>query len=186
MDRLLIGDVGYGKTEVAMRAAFKAVQDGKQVAYLAPTTILSKQHYESFVARFKDFDVKIGLLNRYVSIKEQQELLTNIKSGKINIVVGTHRILSKDVIFKDLGLLIIDEEQRFGVEHKEKIKEFKTEVDVLTLTATPIPRTLQMSMIGIRSLSLIETPPMNRYPVQTYVLEEHDLSLIHISEPTRP
>ena len=174
MDRLLIGDVGYGKTEVAMRAAFKAVQDGKQVAYLAPTTILSKQHYESFVARFKDFDVKIGLLNRYVSIKEQQELLTNIKSGKINIVVGTHRILSKDVIFKDLGLLIIDEEQRFGVEHKEKIKEFKTEVDVLTLTATPIPRTLQMSMIGIRSLSLIETPPMNRYPVQTYVLEEHD------------
>ena len=121
MDRLLIGDVGYGKTEVAMRAAFKAVQDGKQVAYLAPTTILSKQHYESFVARFKDFDVKIGLLNRYVSIKEQQELLTNIKSGKINIVVGTHRILSKDVIFKDLGLLIIDEEQRFGVEHKEKI-----------------------------------------------------------------
>lgn len=174
MDRLLIGDVGYGKTEVAMRAAFKAVQDGKQVAYLAPTTILSKQHYESFVSRFRDFDVKVGLLNRYISVKEQQELLESIKSGKINIVVGTHRILSKDVIFKDLGLLIIDEEQRFGVEHKEKIKEFKTEVDVLTLTATPIPRTLQMSMIGIRSLSLIETPPMNRYPVQTYVLEEHD------------
>lgn len=174
MDRLLIGDVGYGKTEVAMRAAFKAVQDGKQVAYLAPTTILSKQHYESFVSRFSDFDVKVGLLNRYISVKEQQELLESIKSGKINIVVGTHRILSKDVIFKDLGLLIIDEEQRFGVEHKEKIKEFKTEVDVLTLTATPIPRTLQMSMIGIRSLSLIETPPMNRYPVQTYVLEEHD------------
>lgn len=174
MDRLLIGDVGYGKTEVAMRAAFKAVMDGKQVAYLAPTTILSKQHYESFVSRFKDFPVKIALLNRYVSIKEQQELLTKIKSGKIDVVVGTHRILSKDVNFKDLGLLIIDEEQRFGVEHKEKIKEFKTEVDVLTLTATPIPRTLQMSMIGIRSLSLIETPPMNRYPVQTYVLEEHD------------
>ncbi|MTM89623.1 transcription-repair coupling factor, partial [Turicibacter sanguinis] len=174
MDRLLIGDVGYGKTEVAMRAAFKAVMDGKQVAYLAPTTILTKQHYESFVSRFKDFPVKIGLLNRYVSLKEQQELLTNIKSGKIDIVVGTHRLLSKDVKFKDLGLLIIDEEQRFGVEHKEKIKEFKTEVDVLTLTATPIPRTLQMSMIGIRSLSLIETPPMNRYPVQTYVLEEHD------------
>lgn len=174
MDRLLIGDVGYGKTEVAMRAAFKAVMDGKQVAYLAPTTILSKQHYESFVSRFKDFPVKIALLNRYVSLKEQQELLINIKSGKIDVVVGTHRILSKDVEFKDLGLLIIDEEQRFGVEHKEKIKEFKTEVDVLTLTATPIPRTLQMSMIGIRSLSLIETPPMNRYPVQTYVLEEHD------------
>lgn len=174
MDRLLIGDVGYGKTEVAMRAAFKAVQDGKQVAYLAPTTILSKQHYESFVARFREFNVKIGLLNRYVSIKEQQELLRNIKNGKIDIVVGTHRILSNDVCFKDLGLLIIDEEQRFGVEHKEKIKEFKTEVDVLTLTATPIPRTLQMSMIGVRSLSLIETPPMNRYPVQTYVLEEHE------------
>lgn len=174
MDRLLIGDVGYGKTEVAMRAAFKAVMDGKQVAYLAPTTILSKQHYESFGNRFKDFPVKIALLNRYVSLKEQQELLTNIKSGKIDVVVGTHRILSKDVEFKDLGLLIIDEEQRFGVEHKEKIKEFKTEIDVLTLTATPIPRTLQMSMIGIRSLSLIETPPMNRYPVQTYVLEEHD------------
>lgn len=174
MDRLLIGDVGYGKTEVAMRAAFKAVMDGKQVAYLAPTTILSKQHYESFVNRFKDFPIKIALLNRYVSLKEQQELLINIKSGKIDVVVGTHRILSKDVKFKDLGLLIIDEEQRFGVEHKEKIKEFKTEVDVLTLTATPIPRTLQMSMIGIRSLSLIETPPMNRYPVQTYVLEEHD------------
>lgn len=174
MDRLLIGDVGYGKTEVAMRAAFKAVQDGKQVAYLAPTTILSKQHYESFVSRFKDFNVNICLLNRYVTPKDQRELLKNIKNGKINIVVGTHRILSKDVVFQDLGLLIIDEEQRFGVEHKEKIKEFKTEVDVLTLTATPIPRTLQMSMIGIRSLSLIETPPMNRYPVQTYVLEEHD------------
>lgn len=174
MDRLLIGDVGYGKTEVAMRAAFKAVQDGKQVAYLAPTTILSKQHYESFVARFKEFDVKIALINRYVSIKEQRQLLEDIKNGKIDIVVGTHRILSNDVSFKDLGLLIIDEEQRFGVEHKEKIKEFKTEVDVLTLTATPIPRTLQMSMIGVRSLSLIETPPMNRYPVQTYVLEEHD------------
>lgn len=174
MDRLLIGDVGYGKTEVAMRAAFKAVMDGKQVAYLAPTTILTKQHYESFVSRFKDFPIRIGLLNRYVSLKEQQELLIKIKSGKIDIVVGTHRLLSKDVEFKDLGLLIIDEEQRFGVEHKEKIKEFKTEVDVLTLTATPIPRTLQMSMIGIRSLSLIETPPMNRYPVQTYVLEEHD------------
>ncbi|HAX73894.1 MAG TPA: transcription-repair coupling factor [Firmicutes bacterium] len=174
MDRLLIGDVGYGKTEVAMRAAFKAVMDGKQVAYLAPTTILTKQHYQSFVSRFKDFPINIGLLNRYVTPKEQQELLSKIKSGKIDIVVGTHRLLSKDVEFKDLGLLIIDEEQRFGVEHKEKIKEFKTEVDVLTLTATPIPRTLQMSMIGIRSLSLIETPPLNRYPVQTYVLEEHD------------
>ena len=174
MDRLLIGDVGYGKTEVAMRAAFKAVMNGKQVAYLAPTTILSKQQYESFIKRFKDFDVKIAVLNRYLTPKEQKELLEKVKNGNIDIVVGTHRLLSKDVKFKDLGLLVIDEEQRFGVEHKEKIKEFKTEIDVLTLTATPIPRTLQMSMIGIRSLSLIETPPLNRYPVQTYVLEEHD------------
>lgn len=174
MDRLLIGDVGYGKTEVAMRAAFKAVMDGKQVAYLAPTTILSKQQYENFTKRFKDFDIKIGVINRYLSAKEQKNLLELLKDGKIDIIVGTHRLLSKDVKYKDLGLLVIDEEQRFGVEHKEKIKEMKTEVDVLTLTATPIPRTLQMSMIGIRSLSLIETPPLNRYPVQTYVLEEHD------------
>ena len=174
MDRLLIGDVGYGKTEVAMRAACKAVLEGKQVAYLAPTTILTKQQYESFMKRFADFPVRIGLLNRYISQKQQQQLLKEVKHGKIDIVVGTHRILSKDVVFQDLGLLIIDEEQRFGVRHKEKIKEFKNEVDVLTLTATPIPRTLQMSMVGIRSLSLIETPPMNRYPVQTYVLEEHD------------
>ena len=174
MDRLLIGDVGYGKTEVAMRAAFKAVMSGKQVAYLAPTTILSKQQYESFLKRFESFDVKIGVINRYLSTKEQKDLLEKLKNGKIDIIVGTHRLLSKDVVYKDLGLLIIDEEQRFGVEHKEKIKELKTEVDVLTLTATPIPRTLQMSMIGIRSLSLIETPPLNRYPVQTYVLEEHE------------
>jgi len=174
MDRLLIGDVGYGKTEVAMRAAFKAVMDGKQVAYLAPTTILSKQQYEAFLARFNGFGVKIAVLNRYISRNDQKELLEKTKDGRIDIIVGTHRILSKDVVFKDLGLLVIDEEQRFGVEHKEKIKELKTEVDVLTLTATPIPRTLQMSMIGIRSLSLIETPPLNRYPVQTYVLEEND------------
>ena len=174
MDRLLIGDVGYGKTEVAMRAAFKAVMDGKQVAYLAPTTILSKQQYENFVKRFSDFDMRIGVLNRYLTIKEQNDLLRRLSEGQIDILIGTHRMLSKDVVYKDLGLLVIDEEQRFGVEHKEKIKELKTEVDVLTLTATPIPRTLQMSMIGIRSLSLIETPPLNRYPVQTYVLEEHD------------
>jgi len=174
MDRLLIGDVGYGKTEVAMRAAFKAVMDGKQVAYLAPTTILSKQQYENFVKRFKDFPINIGVINRYLTVKEQSELLTRLREGRVDIIIGTHRLLSKDVVYKDLGLLIIDEEQRFGVEHKEKIKEMKSEVDVLTLTATPIPRTLQMSMIGIRSLSLIETPPLNRYPVQTYVLEEHD------------
>lgn len=174
MDRLLIGDVGYGKTEVAMRAAFKAVMDGKQVAYLAPTTILSKQQYENFRKRFEDFGINIGVINRYLTVKEQSELLTRVREGQVDIIIGTHRLLSKDVVYKDLGLLVIDEEQRFGVEHKEKIKEMKTEVDVLTLTATPIPRTLQMSMIGIRSLSLIETPPLNRYPVQTYVLEEHD------------
>ena len=174
MDRLLIGDVGYGKTEVAMRAAFKAAMDGKQVAYLAPTTILSKQQYDNFMKRFKDFPIKIGVINRYLSPRDQKLLLKQLQAGEIHIIVGTHRLLSKDVVYKDLGLLIIDEEQRFGVEHKEKIKELKTEVDVLTLTATPIPRTLQMSMIGIRSLSLIETPPLNRYPVQTYVLEEHD------------
>ena len=174
MDRLLIGDVGYGKTEVAMRAAFKAVMDGKQVSYLAPTTILSKQQYENFKRRFQDFPITIGVLNRYLSVKEQKELLARVREGKVDILIGTHRLLSKDVVYKDLGLLVIDEEQRFGVEHKEKIKEMKTEVDVLTLTATPIPRTLQMSMVGIRSLSLIETPPLNRYPVQTYVLEEHD------------
>lgn len=174
MDRLLIGDVGYGKTEVAMRAAFKAVMDGKQVAYLAPTTILSKQQFETLNDRFRAFDVKTAVLNRHLAEKEQIHLLKELKNGNINILVGTHRILSRDVVFQDLGLLIIDEEQRFGVEHKEKIKELKAEIDVLTLTATPIPRTLQMSMIGIRSLSLIETPPLNRYPVQTYVLEEHD------------
>ncbi|MCL1949309.1 MAG: transcription-repair coupling factor [Turicibacter sp.] len=174
MDRLLIGDVGYGKTEVAMRAAFKAVMDGKQVAYLAPTTILSKQQYDNFVKRFKDFPINIGVINRYLTDREQKDLLQRLKDGAVDIIIGTHRLLSKDVVYKDLGLLVIDEEQRFGVEHKEKIKEMKTEVDVLTLTATPIPRTLQMSMIGIRSLSLIETPPLNRYPVQTYVLEEHD------------
>ncbi|HEY8364151.1 MAG TPA: transcription-repair coupling factor [Haloplasmataceae bacterium] len=174
MDRLLCGDVGYGKTEVAMRAAFKAVYDNKQVAYLAPTTILTQQHYNNFIKRFNNFPVNIALLNRFVSEKEQQEILKKIQKGQIDIVIGTHRLLSKDVVFKDLGLLIIDEEQRFGVEHKERIKELKVNVDVLTLTATPIPRTLYMSLIGVRSLSLLETPPENRYPVQTYVLEEND------------
>ncbi len=174
MDRLLCGDVGYGKTEVAMRAAFKAVMDNKQVAYLAPTTILTKQHYDNFVKRFSDYPINIALLNRFVSKKLQDEIISKIKKGQIDIVIGTHRLLSNDVKFYDLGLLIVDEEQRFGVEHKEKIKELKVNVDVLTLTATPIPRTLQMSLIGVRSLSLLETPPANRYPVQTYVLEEND------------
>ncbi|MDF2699647.1 MAG: mfd [Haloplasmataceae bacterium] len=174
MDRLLCGDVGYGKTEVAMRAAFKAVMDNKQVAYLAPTTILTQQHYNNFLERFSNFPINIALLNRFVSIKDQTEIIKKIKKGQIDIVIGTHRLLSKDIVFNDLGLLIVDEEQRFGVEHKERIKALKVNVDVLTLTATPIPRTLQMSLIGVRSLSLLETPPANRYPVQTYVLEENE------------
>ena len=173
MDRLLCGDVGYGKTEVAFRAMFKAVMSNKQVAFLCPTTILSNQHYQSAINRFSDFAVNIEVLNRFVPTSKVKKILKDLEEGKIDILIGTHRILSNDVKFKDLGLLVIDEEQRFGVKHKEKIKEYKTNVDVLTLSATPIPRTLQMSMAGIRSLSLIETPPCNRYPVQTYVLEEN-------------
>lgn len=173
MDRLLCGDVGYGKTEVAFRAIFKAILSSKQVLYLCPTTILSNQHYENALKRFKDFPVNIGLLNRFTSSKEKKRIIEELKKGTIDLVIGTHRLLGNDVEPKNLGLLVIDEEQRFGVMHKEKIKKYKTNVDVLTLTATPIPRTLQMSMVGIRSLSLIETPPMNRYPVQTYVIEEN-------------
>ena len=175
MDMLLCGDVGYGKTEVAFRAIFKAVNDGKQVAYLCPTTILSSQQYESAKSRFSTFPVNIGLINRFVDKSKQIKVLEDLKMGKIDIIFGTHRLLSDDVAFKDLGLLIIDEEQRFGVTHKEKIKKLKANVDVLTLSATPIPRTLQMSMTGIRSLALIETPPKERYPIQTYVLEESNL-----------
>jgi transcription-repair coupling factor (superfamily II helicase) len=171
MDRLLCGDVGYGKTEVAIRAAFKAIADGKQVAFLVPTTILAQQHYETIRERFQDYPINIGLLSRFRSKKQQTETLKGIKAGTVDIVVGTHRLLSKDVIYRDLGLLIIDEEQRFGVTHKEKIKRLKANVDVLTLTATPIPRTLHMSMLGVRDLSVIETPPENRFPVQTYVME---------------
>lgn len=174
MDRLLCGDVGYGKTEVAFRAIFKAVMDSKQVLYLCPTTILSNQQYQNALVRFKDFPINIGLLNRFTIFKEKNRILTGLQDGTIDFVIGTHRLLSNDIKPKDLGLLVIDEEQRFGVTHKEKIKEYKTNVDVLTLTATPIPRTLQMSMIGIRSLSLIETPPVDRYPVQTYVIEENN------------
>ena len=173
MDRLVCGDVGYGKTEVAFRAMFKAVNDGKQVLYLCPTTILSNQQYENAIERFKNYPVNIALLNRFTSLKETKKILSDLEEKKVDIVFGTHRLLSNDIKPKDLGLLVIDEEQRFGVVHKEKIKEYKENVDVLTLTATPIPRTLQMSMTGLRSLSLIETPPVDRYPVQTYVMEEN-------------
>ena len=174
MDRLLCGDVGFGKTEVAIRAAFKAVNDDKQVAYLCPTTILSFQHYDTFKSRFDKFPVRVELLNRYVTEEKQRQILKDLKDGKVDILIGTHRILSKDVEYKDLGLLIIDEEQRFGVEHKEKIKELKNSIDVLSLSATPIPRTLQMSLIGLRGLSTLDTPPQNRYPIQTYVVHKSD------------
>lgn len=174
MDRLLCGDVGFGKTEVAFRAMFKAVLSGKQVAMLCPTTILSNQHYQNAINRFQSYPINIALLNRFVSKKKLNGIINDISKGKIDIVIGTHRVLSSDIIFKDLGLLVIDEEQRFGVKHKEKIKTLKNNVDVLTLSATPIPRTLQMSMAGIRNLSLIETPPVNKYPIQTYVVAEND------------
>ena len=174
MDRILCGDVGYGKTEVAFRAAFKAIYDSKQVLYLCPTTLLSKQQYESALERFKNYPVKIGLLNRFTSKKEEIKILKELEEGNIDFVIGTHRLLSDDIKPKDLGLLIIDEEQRFGVAHKEKLKEFKSNIDILTLTATPIPRTMQMAMVGLRNLSLIETPPKNRHAVLTYVLEENN------------
>ncbi|RED29762.1 transcription-repair coupling factor [Paenibacillus sp. VMFN-D1] len=171
MDRLLCGDVGYGKTEVAIRAAFKAAMEGKQVAVLVPTTILAQQHYETFRERFSGYPMNIQVLSRFRSRKEQNETIKGIRQGTVDVVIGTHRLLSQDLVFKDLGLLIVDEEQRFGVTHKEKLKRLKTNVDVLTLTATPIPRTLHMSMLGVRDLSVIETPPENRFPVQTYVVE---------------
>ncbi|MBW7457103.1 transcription-repair coupling factor, partial [Paenibacillus sepulcri] len=171
MDRLLCGDVGYGKTEVAVRAAFKSAIEGKQVAILVPTTILAQQHYETFRERFSGFPFNVQVLSRFRSKKEQTDTMKGLKAGTVDVVIGTHRLLSQDIIFKDLGLLIVDEEQRFGVSHKEKLKRLKTNVDVLTLTATPIPRTLHMSMLGVRDLSVIETPPENRFPVQTYVVE---------------
>ena len=177
MDRLLCGDVGYGKTEVAMRAAFKAASAGKQVAVLVPTTVLAQQHYSTFRERFEGFAMEVGVLNRFRTAKEQKETLERLAQGRMDIIIGTHRLLSKDVVFKNLGLLVVDEEQRFGVVHKERIKQIKQAVDVLTLTATPIPRTLHMAMTGIRDLSVIETPPEERYPVQTYVVE-HSLPLI--------
>ena len=171
MDRLLCGDVGYGKTEVAIRIAFKAVMDQKQVVYLVPTTVLANQQYEEFKTRMSEFAIRVELLNRFRTKKEQQEIVKKLKLGEIDVVIGTHRLLSKDVEFKDLGLLIIDEEHRFGVRDKEKIKEIKTNIDVLSMTATPIPRTLQMSIVGVRDMSVIYDPPQNRKPVQTYVLE---------------
>ncbi len=171
MDRLLCGDVGYGKTEVALRAGFKAVMDQKQVAYLAPTTVLAEQQYQEFKTRVKDFPIKVEILNRFKSKKYQEEVIKKLKLGEVDIVIGTHRLLSQDVEFKDLGLLIVDEEHRFGVKAKEKIKQLKTNVDVLTMTATPIPRTMHMSIVGIRDMSVIYEPPHNRKPVQTYVLE---------------
>lgn len=177
MDRLLCGDVGYGKTEVAVRAAFKAAIEGKQVAVLVPTTILAQQHYETFRERFANYPINIQVLSRFRSRKEQNETIKKVKQGAVDILIGTHRLLSQDIVFKDLGLLIVDEEQRFGVTHKEKLKKLKTNVDVLTLTATPIPRTLHMSMLGVRDLSVIETPPENRFPVQTYVVE-HSQTLV--------
>ncbi|HWO55863.1 MAG TPA: transcription-repair coupling factor [Paenibacillus cookii] len=177
MDRLLCGDVGYGKTEVAIRAAFKAAMEGKQVAVLVPTTILAQQHYETFRERFSGYPINIQVLSRFRSRKEQNETIKGVRQGTVDVVIGTHRLLSQDLVFKDLGLLIVDEEQRFGVTHKEKLKKLKTNVDVLTLTATPIPRTLHMSMLGVRDLSVIETPPENRFPVQTYVVE-HSQTLV--------
>ncbi len=174
VDRLLCGDVGFGKTEVAMRGAFKVVEGGKQVAYLAPTTVLTRQHYVTFKERFEQYGIKVELLNRFVPEAHQKEIIAGIKSGFVDIVIGTHRLLSKEIKFKDLGLLIIDEEQRFGVEHKERFKELKTDVDVLSLSATPIPRTLQMSLVGVKDLSILETPPHNRLPIQTYMLESND------------
>ena len=174
MDRLICGDVGYGKTEIAIRAAFKAVQDGKQVVYLVPTTILAQQHYNTFLKRMSHYPVNIGLLCRFVGAAEQKKTLAGLKTGQIDIVIGTHRLLSKDVVYKDLGLLIIDEEQRFGVNHKEQIKQMKKTVDVLSLSATPIPRTLHMSLIGIRDMSVLEEAPMERQPIQTFVFEYNE------------
>jgi transcription-repair coupling factor (superfamily II helicase) len=174
MDRLVCGDVGYGKTEIAIRAAFKAVSDGKQVVFLVPTTILAQQHYNTLVQRMKDFPVSVDVLSRFRSAAEQKKTLERLRKGSLDIIVGTHRVLSADVKFKNLGLLIVDEEQRFGVTHKEKIKQMKKDIDVLTLTATPIPRTLHMSLVGIRDMSVLDEPPVDRLPIQTYVLEHND------------
>ena len=183
MDRLLCGDVGFGKTEIAVRAAFKVVQESMQAAVLVPTTILAQQHHETFQSRLSTFPVKVEALSRFRTPKEQKEIVKGLKNGDVDVVIGTHRLLSRDVSFKKLGLVIIDEEHRFGVRHKEKLKQMKTNVDVLTLTATPIPRTLHLALMGARDTSLINTPPVDRLPVQTEVhhwSEDLILSLIHI------
>ncbi len=169
MDRLLCGDVGYGKTEVAMRAAFKAVGDNKQVAVLAPTTVLAFQHFETFKRRFAAFPVTIEMISRFRTAKQQKEIVERVEAGKVDILIGTHRLLSKDIKFPELGLVVVDEEQRFGVRHKERLKQMKKEVDVLTMSATPIPRTLHMSLVGLRDMSVIETPPKDRMAIQTVV-----------------
>jgi transcription-repair coupling factor (superfamily II helicase) len=175
MDRLVVGDVGYGKTEIAIRAAFKAVMGNKQVAVLVPTTVLAEQHYLTFKQRMGSFPIKIDVLSRFRTPKEQKAVLEGIANGSVDICIGTHRLLQKDVVFKDLGLLVIDEEQRFGVSHKEYLKKLREQVDVLTLSATPIPRTLHMSLVGVRDMSVIETPPENRLPIKTYVAEYNEM-----------
>ena len=172
MDRLICGDVGYGKTEIAIRAAFKAVMDGCQVAFLVPTTILAAQHYNTFSQRMRDYGINVELLCRLRTPSEQKKTIEGLKKGSVDIVIGTHRLLSKSVSYKNLGLLMIDEEQRFGVTHKEKLKQMKNDIDVLTLTATPIPRTLHMSLVGIRDMSVLEEPPVDRMPIQTFVMEK--------------
>ena len=177
MERLLCGDVGFGKTEVALRAAFKCIGDGKQCAILVPTTVLAWQHYQTVLKRMEGFDIRVELLSRFRTAKEQKIILKKLEEGELDLVVGTHRLVQDDVKFKDLGLVIIDEEQRFGVNDKEKLKEAFTNVDVLTLSATPIPRTLNMAMSGIRDMSVIETPPGDRHPITTYVVE-HDRGVI--------
>ena len=177
MDRLLCGDVGYGKTEVAMRAAFKAVQDGKQVAVLTPTTVLSFQHFETFKRRFSQFPIAVEMISRFRTPKEQKAILENVETGRVDILIGTHRLLSKDIRFQDLGLLVVDEEQRFGVRHKERLKQMRKEIDVLAMSATPIPRTLHMSLVGLRDMSVIETPPKDRMAIQT-VVAKYDEKII--------
>ena len=182
MDRLLVGDVGFGKTEVALRAIYKAVLSGKQVAFLVPTTILAQQHYKTCQKRFKDFMVRTAVLNRLVPSNVQKQVISDLKDGKIDLIIGTHRLLNDDIVFKDLGLLVLDEEQRFGVGDKEKIKDIKKDIDVLTLSATPIPRTLHMSLSGIRDITLIETPPKTRISVQTFVCEFDENSFVQASK----
>ncbi|GAH68998.1 unnamed protein product, partial [marine sediment metagenome] len=178
MERLVCGDVGYGKTEIAIRAAFKAVLDGKQVAILAPTTILVQQHYDNFRERMSSFPINIDMLSRFRTKQEQKKVIEGLEKGKVDIIIGTHRLIQNDIRFKDLGLLIVDEEQRFGVLHKERIKKLKESIDSLTLTATPIPRTLHMSLIGVRDLSVINTPPEDRFPIATYICRRDDKIIV--------